>query len=325
MRNQRAAIFRLLAAGLSLAAAGGLPAQEGVIRVDVNLVRILATVKTADGRLVGALDKGDFELSDNGVKQEIAVFERETDQPLNITLLLDNSGSTAKELKYEVESLNRFLRVFVGEGNAKDAIALFTFNWEVRKLVHFTRNIGTLEQRLKGIKGEAGTSLYDAIYLASGELEGREGRKVIVVVTDGGDTTSSKDFHAALKAAHLADALIYSILVMPITNDAGRNIGGENALTTLGQRTGGRVFAPAIGAELDRAFIDILKELRTQYLIGYYPKNVPLTKNPFHTVTVQVNRPDLRVSARNGYYGEYEGDARPARGKVSRSPWKQRE
>jgi Ca-activated chloride channel homolog len=316
------AVSRLLAAGLALAAAGVLCAQETVIRVDVNLVRILATVKTADGRLVGALEKGEFELSDNGVKQEIAVFERETDQPLNVALLLDNSGSTAKELKYEVESVNRFLRVFVGEGNARDAIALFTFNWEVRKLVHFTRNIGTLEQRLKGIKGEAGTSLYDAIFLAAGELEGRDGRKVIVVVTDGGDTTSSKDFHAALKAAHLADALIYSILVMPITNDAGRNIGGENALTTLGQRTGGRVFAPSIGTELDRAFIDILKELRTQYLIGYYPKNVPLTKNPFHTVTLKVNRPDLRVSARNGYYGEYEGDAKPARPKVSTSPWK---
>ncbi len=322
MMTPRVAVLSFLAGGLALAGAGALRAQEGVIRVDVNLVRILATVKTADGRLVGALDKADFELSDNGAKQEIAVFERETDQPLNVTLLIDNSGSTAKELKYEVESVNRFLRVFVGEGNAKDAIALYTFNWEVRKLAHFTRNIGTLEQRLKGIKGEAGTSLYDAIYLAAGELEGRDGRKVIVVVTDGGDTTSSKDFHAALKAAHLADALIYSILVMPITNDAGRNIGGENALTTLGQRTGGRVFAPAIGAELDRAFIDILKELRTQYLIGYYPKNVPLTKNPFHTVAVKVNRPDLRVSARNGYYGEYEGGTKPARGRVSNAPWR---
>src|SRR5437870_13731387 len=92
---------------------------------------------------------------------------------------------------------------------------------------------------------------------------------------------STEDFHSALKAAQLADAVIYSILVVPITNDAGRNIGGEHALDTLGQRTGGRVFAPSLGAGVDKAFTDILKELRTQYLLGYYPKNVPLTSDPF--------------------------------------------
>jgi len=111
------------------------------------------------------------------------------------------------------------------------------------------------------------------------------------------------DFHGALKAAHMADAVIYSVLVMPITNDAGRNVGGENALTTLGERTGGRVFAPSLGPGIDRAFSDILKELRTQYLLAYYPKAVPLTKDPFHRLDVKV-RADLRVSARNGYYGE---------------------
>ena len=101
----------------------------------------------------------------------------------------------------------------------------------------------------------------------------------------------------------MADAVIYSVLVMPITNDAGRNVGGENALTTLGERTGGRVFAPSLGPGIDRAFSDILKELRTQYLLAYYPKAVPLTKDPFHRLDVKV-RADLRVSARNGYYGE---------------------
>ena len=97
--------------------------------------------------------------------------------------------------------------------------------------------------------------------------------------------------------------MIYSILVMPITNDAGRNIGGENALTTIGQRTGGRVFAPNLGPGLDRAFADILNDLRTQYLLGYYPKNVPLTSDPFHRLDIKA-RGDLRVSSRNGYYGE---------------------
>ncbi len=102
-------------------------------------------------------------------------------------------------------------------------------------------------KQLKQLKSEGGTSLYDAIYLASRELELRDGRHVMVIVTDGGDTTSVKDFHQALEAAQLADTLLYPVLVVPITNDAGRNVGGENALTTLAAGTGGRVFTADSG------------------------------------------------------------------------------
>ena len=103
--------------------------------------------------------------------------------------------------------------------------------------------------------------------------------------------------------------MIYPIVVMPITNDAGRNIGGEHALEFMAGNTGGRAFMPTIGAELDKAFADIITELRTQYLLGFYPRNVPLNKDRFHTLQVRVKRPDLRVSARNGYYGETESSA----------------
>jgi len=270
-------------------------------------VRILATVKDNTGRLIGDLEKQDFAVLDNGAPQQIAVFERRTEQPLLVSLLIDNSGSTAKDLKYEIESVNRFLRALFSEGNPKDALALYSFNYEVRKLSHFTRNQSTLEHSLRGLKGEAGTSLYDAIYLAARELEDREGRKVLIIVTDGGDTTSSKTLKQALAAVQYADAVIYPVVVIPITNDAGRNIGGENALTFMADGTGGRTFLPSLGAELDRAFSDIIDELRTQYLLGFYPHNVPLTKDPFHKLEVRVKRPELRVSARNGYYGEAEG------------------
>jgi len=294
---------KLLLAASLLALTLAAVAQDATFRVNVNLVRILATAKDADGSLVGTLNKEDFEIRDNGAPQQIAVFERRTEQPLLVSLLIDNSGSTAKDIKYELESVTRFLHALFNGGNPKDSLALYSFNYEVRKLTGFTRNQSTLEQAMRGIKSEAGTSLYDAIYLASRELDNREGRKVIVIVTDGGDTTSTENFNSALKAAQLADAVIYSILVMPITNDAGRNIGGENALTTIGQRTGGRVFSPSLGAGLDRAFADILNDLRTQYLLGYYPHNVPLTAEAFHRLDVKAHG-DLRVSARNGYYGE---------------------
>ncbi len=309
------ASLKALSAALALAAALG--AQ---IRVEVNLVRVLATVKDPAGQLVGALDKGDFEILDNGVSQQIAVFERQTDQPLSVALMVDASGSTAKDLKFETDSVVRFLHALLAAGNAKDSVALYSFNYQVTVHNFFTHNEAPLERSLRSLQGEAGTSLYDAIYLASHDLEPREGRKIMIVVTDGGDTTSRKDFHAALDSAQLANTAIYPVLVVPITNDAGRNIGGEHALTTMALGTGGRVFQATLGSALDGAFTEIIKDLRTQYLLAYYPKNVPLTKNRFHQLTVRVRRPDLRVTARNGYYGDAEDDRRTPGARVTVVP-----
>ncbi len=285
------------------ALAAPLTPQETVFRVDVRLVRVLATVKNAAGELVGSLSKEEFSIFDNGVQQSIAVFEKHTEQPLSVALLMDTSASTAKDLKYEVDSASHFLKALFGAGNPKDSAALYSFNYEVVRRNHFTRNHGPLDHSLRQLKSEAGTSLYDGIFLAAEDLQNRDGRHVIVVVTDGGDTTSVKDFHAALNAAQLADAVIYPILVIPIANDAGRNVGGENALTSLAKGTGGRVFTPSVGNALDAAFAEILRDLRTQYLLGYYPSNVPPSENRFHRLEVRTNRTDLRVSARNGYYG----------------------
>ena len=293
---------------------------EPVIRVNVNLVRIVATVKTQSGELVKALQKEDFTVSDNGAPQEVAVFERQTDQPLSVALLIDTSGSTAKDLKYETDSAGKFLKALLSEGNQQDVVAFYTFNWEVARPQYFTHSYATLANAMKTLHGEAGTSLYDAIYLAAQDLEHRDGRKAMVIVTDGGDTTSHTNLKKALEAAQLADAVIYPVVVIPITNDAGRNIGGENALTFMAQGTGGKTFLPTLGSELDRAFTEIIDELRTQYLLGFYPRDVPLTKERFHKLDVQVKRADLRVSARNGYYGEAEGATGNPDARISVTP-----
>lgn len=299
----------IVLAGL-LAGAAAVAAQQTVFRVDVRLVRILATVKNTAGELAGSLGKDDFTVYDNGVKQELAVFERHTEQPLSIALLVDTSLSTAKELEYELNSVARFFRAMFAEGNPEDTVALYAFNYEITLLSSFTNRRARLEQSMKRLKPEGGTSLYDAIYLAAEDLGGREGRHVIIVVTDGGDTTSAKNFHDALHAAQLADGVLYAILVMPITNNAGRNIGGENALAGLAAGTGGRVFMPSPGPALDTAFLDILKELRTQYFLAYYPKDVPPSKDRFHKLELKLPNPDLRVLARSGYYGDSEAKDR---------------
>ncbi len=295
-----------------LLAAGFASAQteaDATFRSDVRLVRILATVKDQNGALIGSLQKTDFAVRDNGVPQQIAVFERQTEQPLSVAVLIDNSGSTAKDLHLEADSVTKFVRALLREGNPDDSVALYSFNWEVVKQNGFSRNVPALDRSLKNLRGEAGTSMYDAILLASRDIESRPGRKILVVVTDGGDTTSKSDFQRAAEAAQLADAVIYPILIVPITNDAGRNIGGENALTTLALRTGGRVFSPTVGAALDQSFEQIIRDLRTQYLIAFYPRNVPATNDTFHRLDLAVSSAGLQVKARNGYYGEPGGAA----------------
>ena len=286
------------------AAALALFAQQADFRTDVSLVHVLATVKNRSGQLVGTLAREDFEIYDNGVLQDVKVFERQTDQPLSVALLIDVSGSTAKDLKFETESASRFLKALLAEGRPDDRVAIYKFDDDVRQVTPFTHDFALLDSRLKKISGSAGTSLYDAIYLVSEELEKRQGRKAMVVVSDGGNTTSKYDTHQALEAAQLADAVIYPVVVMPITNEVGRNIGGENALTFMAAGTGGRTFLPSLGKQLDKAFDDIITELRTEYYMGFYPHDVPLTKERFHTLKVQVKKPELQVSARNGYYGE---------------------
>lgn len=301
------------ALALLLAASIGMQAQqEPTFRVDVQLVRVLATAKDVHGRPVGELQKDNFTVLDNGIRQEIALFERHTEQPLSVAVLIDISGSTAKEMPGQTAAVNRFLKALFGEGNPEDRAALYAFNWQVTGVVPYSRNLSRFTSELKRLKAEAGTAMYDAILLASEALAERDGRHVIVLISDGGDTVSTTGYAKALQAVHAADVVMYPILTVPITNDAGRNVGGENSLTTMAQTTGGRLFAPGMNG-LDEAFADILRDLRTQYLIGYYPRGVPLPKDPFHRIDIRVNRPDLRVVSRTGYYGDSEKTAGSSR------------
>jgi Ca-activated chloride channel homolog len=277
-------------------------AAPPLFSVKVNLVRLLVSVRDRSGVLLTNLNKQDFRVLDNNAPQEIAVFERNTSLPLSVAILVDTSGSTQIDLHYEVDSVLRFIPTLLGSGNPADTFALFTFNWRTSLEVDFSRSQKRAEHALRALRGEGGTSLYDAVYLASDALAGREGRHVMVIVTDGGDTTSYKHYADALAAAQRADTVLYPIVVVPIEADAGRNIGGEHALATLAASTGGRIFYPETFERLDAAFADILQELRTQYLLGFYPKQGREQAQTFHRVEVKTSDPSQRVSARSGYY-----------------------
>lgn len=295
-RSSKIAVGLVLTSALLLAQGGAVFTSKTTLR------RLLITVKNSQGQLVGNLERPDFKVSVSGIVQEIAAFEHHTEQPLSIALLLDASGSTRKDLEYEIQASRSFLASITKDGNQRDALCLFTFDQDVTPHGGFTRGTGRIDAALKNVRASAGTSVYDALYLAAETLEKRDGRHVIVIVSDGVDTTSAYKYHDALKMVHAADVVVYSVVVIPVRNDPGRNIGGENALIGISQSTGGKAFSPASREQLTPIFSQILKDLRTQYLIDFYPRNLPESKEPFRPVRVELATPGLQASTRGGYY-----------------------
>jgi Ca-activated chloride channel family protein len=188
-----------------------------------------------------------------------------------------------------------------------DAISLYQFSTYVSLVQSFTNDERSIDAALTRLRTGAATALYDAIYLGAQALEKRQGRKVLVLITDGGDTASKTDYKEALRAAQISEALIYSIIMVPIEADAGRDTGGEHALIQLSMDTGGKYFYATSTSQLDDAFRKISDELRTQYLLAYYP--IKRVGGEFRRISVDItadarqhaNR-ELVVRHRAGYY-----------------------
>lgn len=297
--------FALATFALCSAASVSTRAQESKgykLSVDVNLVTVTATVTDATAHPVSDLSKEDFAILEDGVPQEVTLFEPETHVPLALALMVDASLSTAKDLRFEKESAARFIAEMLED---RDRMAVYAFSDAVRSLADFTNSVDSLQRALHAITPESGTALYDAIVRGSRDVGRRPGRKVLILVTDGDDTTSENDFHAALAAAQRAEVLLYAVVIRPIRSEAGRNIRGEHALIQLAEGTGGRVFFPDRVEELDQIFPVINRELRAQYLLGYYPKPNPAASN-FRRIEVRVKRANLFVRHRGGYYARGE-------------------
>lgn len=282
--------------------------NQPTIRVDVKLVNVFVTVTDEKGAPVGNLTQDDFQLLEDDEPQTISVFARESELPLSIVLALDTSLSTRKDLKVELESARRFVRSIL---RPVDSLAVYQFSEVVDELVPFTSNLARIDAGIQRARVGAATALFDAVYLAGQALENRTGRKVIVVITDGGDTVSSIRYAEAVRSAVQSEAIVYSIIVVPIAASAGRNIGGENALIQISKDTGGKHYY-AESAQLDAAFAQISRDLRTQYLLAYYPRK-RLSSSDFRRIRVLVrgaapaseveeSAPGFRVRHRAGYY-----------------------
>src|SRR5208282_2806912 len=241
---------------------------ETTIKVDVKLVNVFVTVTDARGAPVGNLQKENFLLKEDGKEQKIAIFSRESALPLSIALAVDTSLSTRKDLPLELASARKFAHAIV---RPQDGLALYKFSEEVSLMVPFTSDLKKIDAGIDRERNGAATALYDAVYLGSNALSRRQGRKVMVVITDGGDTMSQVNYKEALRAAQEAEAIIYSIIIVPIEADAGRDTGGEHALVQISSDTGGKYYYATSLPQLDDAFRQISDELRTQYLLAYYP------------------------------------------------------
>lgn len=273
------------------------------MKVDVNLVNVFVTVTDAQGSPVGGLKKENFILEEDDKPQKIAVFDRESAIPLSIALAIDTSLSTRRDLPLEQASAKHFAHVIL---RPVDALSVYAFSEMVYETTRgYTSDLKRIDEGIDHIRMGAATALYDAIYLASRTLDHRKGRKVIVLITDGGDTISRVDYKEAVRAAVEAEALVYSIIIVPIENSAGRETGGEHALIQLSEDTGGKYYYATSTSQLDEAFQKISDELRTQYLLAYYPSE-RTSFSDFRRIEVKIaGAPDssaYRVRHRAGYY-----------------------
>lgn len=260
-------------------------AQRSRIRVNVNLVNVLVSVLDDQNRPAPDLPKEAFQIFEEGVQQKIDVFESETKQPLDIILMIDSSLSAHKEISFEEQAAAHFIAQVL---RPADHLAVYSFDESVTQLAAFSDDVATLQNAVRRVPSGSGTSIYDAVLLGSRALERRgDNRRVIIMVTDAGETTSRADFEAARKEAVRADTLLYSIIVRPVKNESGRNTAGEHALETITDTTGGAIFFPDTPQDLDIIFDRIDRELRTQYRLGYYP-NPRGPANTYRSIEVKV-------------------------------------
>jgi Ca-activated chloride channel homolog len=276
---------------------------ETTLKVDVKLVNVFVTVTDAHGAPVAGLKKEDFILKEDEREQTISVFDKESAVPLSIALAIDTSLSTRHDLPLEQASAKRFAHAIL---RPVDALSVFGFNETVLETTPYSSDLKRIDEGIDHVRLGAATALFDAVYLASRTLDRRQGRKVMVLISDGGDTYSSKAIHyqEAVRAAEEAEAIIYSIIVVPIENSAGREIGGEHALIQFSEDTGGKYYYATSMSQLDDAFRQISDELRTQYLLAYYPSR-RLSNSEFRRIQVGIKGAEegsYRVRHRSGYY-----------------------
>jgi Ca-activated chloride channel homolog len=273
--------------------------SDETLRIRVDLVNVLFTVTEGSGRMVPDLKREDFVVEEDGRPQEVSHFSREVTLPLTLAILIDTSPSVESVLEMEKQTATEFLHAVLRK---QDLALVMNFDRSVSLLQDFTPDLRLLSKAIRSVSIGGGTSVHDAVFLAADEKLKREtGRKAIILISDGGDTTSKLKIKEAIEAAQRADTIIYAI-----SNRASGSLfgggGDDGTLKRYAEATGGRAFFPSKPQDFRKAFDAIQEELRSQYLISYTSTNA-LKDGGYRSIRISTpNQRNLKIRAKKGYY-----------------------
>ena len=276
------------------------------------MVNVLATVRDRRGEIIRDLSEDDFRLAEDGHPQKIRYFSRQTDLPLTLGLMVDTSMSQEKVMDAERGASLRFLDQALREN--KDHVFIMQFDMVVQLSQALTASrralddalayVDTPTRRELELQTGGGTLLYDAVRKASREImKNQQGRKALIVLSDGVDTGSEATLGEAVEAALRGDTLIYSILFSDPHAYGPFSPDGKRALEKLSRETGGTLFEVTKKRSLDSVFTVLEDELRSQYNLGYVSDR-PVEVSEFRKIQVAANRPGLIVQARERYWAQ---------------------
>jgi Ca-activated chloride channel family protein len=299
-------MIRRFVLALLFAAAGAtaLAAQSQRFRVGIDVVSLNVTVTEGGGRYVTDLNQEDFDVYEDGSKQNLTFFSR-TQQPISLALLLDTSASMEERMGIAQEAAIGFSRQLHKEDQAE----IIDFDSQVRILAPFTGDAAVLEKAIRATTANGSTSLYNAIYISLKELRKTKAastadirRQAIVLLSDGDDTSSLIEFDEVLDLAKRSETVIYAIGLRQ--GEIGRREfkEAEFVLRQLAQETGGRAYFPTDARELPKIYQAIWDELSSQYSLGYTSTN-PKRDGAWRRILVRIARPGLTARTKQGYYG----------------------
>jgi VWFA-related protein len=302
-------LFLLLVVATTIAPAGSSPALQDTLKVSVDVVNVAFSVRDRQGRFIPSLQAHDFVVEEDGKRQKIEYFARENELPLTIAVLIDTSPSVRPVFDEEKTTAVRFLESILRQ---EDLALVIGFDRSVTLVQDYTENPRRLKAAIDELEIGGGTSLYDAVYLACQEkLASEAGRKAVILISDGEDTTSKVKFTEALVAAHRSDAVIYSI------SNSGRGLfyrgvggaGDAAVLKKFSEETGGSTFFVDGKSSFKKVFDQIAQELRSQYSLGYISSN-SARDGKYRQIRIVPHDSGYTVKARKGYYAARDPDRR---------------
>jgi len=278
---------------------------QPVFRGGIDLATFAATITDRKGNIVTDLAKDDFEVIEDGKKQSVQYFAQgdgEAGPPMHLGLMVDASGSMQADMKLAQGAAIKFLNMLP----AAEDITLVDFDTQVRITRYPQRDFARLVERIRQRKPDGFTALYDALGTYLDGADSQDGRKVLVMYTDGGDTRSALSLPETVTLLKASQVTVYAIGLVDHTGSARHTL--QMTLRQLAETTGGQAFFPAAMKDVESAYDKVLAEIKGQYHLGYLSTNT-VKDGAWRKVEIRVTRPDLRVRSRKGYFGPYKAPA----------------